>query len=437
MSVTRSYVRFSLDQRVEHALLIVSFTLLMLTGLPQKYAGSPWAETLIAWLGGVERVRRLHHAAAVMLILEAVLHIVAVGYRVYVRGARVRVMLPGWKDVQDFFAAVGYNLGLRREPPRFDRYSFKEKLEYWAVVWGTLIMILTGFMLWNPIATTRWLPGEVIPAAKAAHGGEALLALLAILTWHVYHAHIRHFNKSIFTGRMSREEMLEEHPLELARIEAGLDRPPPPNRVRRRRRLYLPASALFTVVSLYLVYAFVTLETTAIRTVPPPPTQVVFQPAIPLVTPTPRARSVSSAGMPVPHALEGHENCRRCHVRGGLRPFPADHAGWGNDTCLDCHPSRPGAAPATIRPEDVPSFRTEILPALQERCVVCHGVAGGLDLSSYAWLMAGGNEGPAVVPGNPDQSLIVQVLRRGHFAALDPEVETALIKWILIGAPDN
>jgi len=426
-----------LDQRIEHALLIVSFTLLMLTGLPQKYAGSSWAETLIAWLGGVERVRQLHHAAAVMLILEAVFHIVAVGYRVYVRGAPVTVMLPVWKDVRDFFAAVGYNLGLREEPPRFDRYSFKEKLEYWAVVWGTLIMILTGFVLWNPIATTRWLSGEVIPAAKAAHGGEALLALLAIITWHVYHAHFRHFNKSIFTGRMSREEMLEEHPLELARIEAGLDRPPPPNRVRRRRRLYLPVSALFTVVSLYLVYAFVTLETTAIETVPPVPTQIVFRPVLPPATPTPQQRSVSQMGMRVPHLLGGHENCRRCHVLGGLRPFPADHAGWGNDTCLDCHIPAPEAAPLQIRPEDIPSFHTEILPALQERCAVCHGVAGGLDLSNYAWLMAGGDDGPALIPGRPDQSLIVQVLEQGHFAQLDPEAEAALIKWILIGAPNN
>lgn len=433
MKAQEGYVRFTLDQRIEHALLIISFTVLMLTGLPQKYAGAGWAETLIAWMGGIERVRWLHHAAAVMLILETAFHIVAVGYRIYVRGARVTVMLPTWKDVQDFFAELAYNLGRRAQPPLFDRYSYKEKIEYWAVVWGTLIMIVTGFMLWNPIATTRWLPGEIIPAAKAAHGGEALLALLAIITWHVYHAHIRHFNKSMFTGKMSRKEMLEEHPLELARIEAGLERPLPPEIVRRRRRVYLPVSALLTAVSLFLVYGFVTLEVTALETVPPMPTPVVFRPVLPRVTPTP----VSEEGMPVPHALEEHEHCRRCHVIGGLRPFPEDHTGWGNETCLDCHAPVPGAPAVEVRLEEIPSFSTEILPALKERCVLCHGVAGGLDLSSYTWLMAGGDAGPAVVPGRPDQSLIVQVLERGHFAELDPEQREALVQWILIGAPDN
>ncbi len=83
-------------------------------------------------------------------------------------------------------------------------------------------MIITGFMMWNPIATARFLPGDFIPAAKAAHGGEALLAVLAIIVWHMYGVHIKHFNKSMFTGKISEEEMLDEHPLELADIKAGI-----------------------------------------------------------------------------------------------------------------------------------------------------------------------------------------------------------------------
>ena len=91
------------------------------------------------------------------------------------------------------------------------------------MVWGTFIMIITGFMMWNPIATTNYLPGQFIPAAKVAHGGEAVLAALAIILWHFYHVHLRHFNKSMFIGKMTRHEMEEEHPAELALIEAGKD----------------------------------------------------------------------------------------------------------------------------------------------------------------------------------------------------------------------
>jgi cytochrome b subunit of formate dehydrogenase len=434
MKPQATYTRFSIGQRIEHALVIVSFTLLALTGLPQKYAGARWAETLIAWIGGVEMVRRIHHTAAVMLILESVFHIVAVGYRVYVRGARVTSMLPAWRDVQDFFAAVAHNLGLRRERPLFDRYSFDEKLEYWSLIWGTLIMILTGFMLWNPIAVTHWLSGDLIPAAKAAHGGEALLAVLAIITWHVYHVHLRHFNKSVFTGRLTREEMLEEHPLELARIEGGLEQPLPPPLLHHRRRLYIPVASLMSAVLLLGVYWFVTLEVTAITTIPPEPTQVVFQRAIPEVTSTPE----QIVSMPVPHRLNGHEHCRRCHASGTIRPFPADHAGYRNDSlCLDCHAPGPTAAQVALWGEELPSFSTEIEPALQANCVVCHGVAGGLNLSSYVWIMAGGDAGPAVVPNRPDQSLITQVLEKGHFADLPARTKADLWQWILAGAPDN
>ena len=95
------------------------------------------------------------------------------------------------------------------------RFTFEEKVEYWSLLWGTVIMVATGFALWNPIATARFLPGQWIPAALAAHGGEALLAVLAIVVWHGYGVHLRHFNRSMFTGSLSEAEMRQEHPLEL------------------------------------------------------------------------------------------------------------------------------------------------------------------------------------------------------------------------------
>lgn len=263
-----SYKRFTRSQRIEHVLLFTSFTTLVLTGLPQLYSLT-WLGSVTIWLfGGIEAVRIIHRAAAVVLMIETIYHGGVVTYKTLVKRVKL-TMMPSWQDVLDGFQALGYNLGLAKTPPRMGRYTFGEKVEYWAVIWGTVIMVLTGFMLWNPIATTRFLPGQAIPAAKAAHGGEALLAILSIITWHVYHVHIKHFNRSIFTGHISRHEMEEEHPLELAALEAGVEEDlVDPAALRRRQRFFYPVAILISVTLLLGLYWFVTFEQTAILTVP-------------------------------------------------------------------------------------------------------------------------------------------------------------------------
>lgn len=122
---------------------------------------------------------------------------------------------------------VRFNLGKLKNHPLLPVYSFEDKAEYWAMVWGTLIMGLTGFIMWNPINTARLIPGDWIPAAKAAHGGEAILAVLAILVWHVYNVHLKTFNQAVFTGNLDRQQMEEEHGKELAEIEGGVTAPRP------------------------------------------------------------------------------------------------------------------------------------------------------------------------------------------------------------------
>jgi len=264
------YVRFDVWQRLEHGLLILSFTVLAVSGLPQKYPDSQWGSILIGLMGGIETTRFIHHTAAIVLMAETVFHILDVIYKVWVKRAPMTIM-PTWQDVKDAWQSFMYNWGFVEEPPKMGRYTFAEKAEYWALIWGTLIMIITGLMLWNPIAATALLPGQFIPAAKAAHGGEALLAVLSILTWHVYHVHIKHFNKSMFTGKISRHEMEEEHPQELAAIESGQVAPLPENGdIARRRRIFIPLAAGNAVALLSIIYIFVTFEQTAITTVPRP-----------------------------------------------------------------------------------------------------------------------------------------------------------------------
>jgi formate dehydrogenase gamma subunit len=264
------YLRWPRSDRIEHIILICSFSTLAFTGIPQKYASVPFMQTWIELMGGIETVRIIHRWAAAVLILGSIWHIAMMGYKVYVKRVRL-TLLPGLNDVRDAIQALGYNVRLLKNPPRMGKYNFAEKAEYWALLWGTVVMMITGYMLWNPIATTAILPGEMIPVARTAHGLEAVLAVLSILTWHVYHVHVKRFNKSMFTGYMGREEMEEEHALELEAIEKHrLPPPQKPEDVRRRSRIYMPIAGVMVVFLFLATYFFLTFEDTAIETIPTP-----------------------------------------------------------------------------------------------------------------------------------------------------------------------
>ena len=266
----RRYPRFSPSDRAQHLVMLVSFVVLAATGLPQKFIhlNVHLLDQVIDTMGGIETIRVIHRLAATVLMVATAYHLLDVAYRLYVRRVALS-MLPGYRDLLDALQAVRYNLGLARQRPRMDRFTWEEKVEYWSLVWGTIVMIATGFMLWNPVATARFLPGQFIPAAQVVHGGEALLAVLAVLVWHFYSVHLRHFNRSMFTGDMSEHEMEEEHPLELERIRSGRQHSPAPEDVARRKRVFLPVAGLVALVLLAGIYWFVTFEQTAITTLPP------------------------------------------------------------------------------------------------------------------------------------------------------------------------
>ena len=268
VAVKQNYTRFSSVQRMEHMILLVTFSGLALTGLPQTYAAQPWARTLIDLLGGIESVRIIHRFLATLLMAEAIFHGGVISYKLFVLGYRA-TMIPGFRDLRDVIQWIAFNLGLRKDHPHLPRYNFGEKAEYLAVVWGTILMAVTGFMMWNPIATASVLPGSVIPAARVAHGAEALLAVLSIIIWHMYNVHIKRFNRSMFTGNLSREAMEEEHAEELHQIESGETAPPlPPEVIAARKRRFWPYAIMMTVALTGGLIWFITLENTAIQTVP-------------------------------------------------------------------------------------------------------------------------------------------------------------------------
>jgi len=380
MASERRFLRFRLAYRLEHWLLVLSFTTLALTGLVQKFAQSEISFALINALGGIETVRVIHRVAATVLVLESIYHIGIVGYNLIVRRYKADLMLYP-SDLRNVVQALMYNLGFRQERPRQGRFTFEEKAEYLALVWGTVVMIVTGFVLWNPIAVTSSLPGEFVPAAKAVHSGEALLAVLAIIVWHMYHVHLRHFNRSMFTGYMGEHEMREEHPLELAEREAEAGEAPVPDRwYGLRRRLYLGLYGGFALVAVGLVALFVSFEQTAIVTLPPDEETVhAFAPAI---VPTPV-----------------------------LVSFDAPLTSWEDG----------------------------VGELFAMKCAFCHGGSiplSNLDLSSYDSAMLGGTSLPAITPSDPENSgVIVHQITTDHPVELTADELVKLTLWIEDGAP--
>lgn len=380
-----TYERFSIMRRLEHLILLVGFFILGATGLAQKYFELSVSQWLIGALGGVEHVRIWHRVAVGMLGIISVYHMGTLGYGVFVRRDRL-TMLPGREDLRAVVQALAYNLGFGRNRPLEGRYTFAEKMEYWALLWGMVVMGATGFMLWNPIATARFLPGEVIPAAKAAHGAEAVLAVAAIIVWHFYHVHIKMFNKSMFTGQMSEKEMAHEHGLELALIKAGTaDRHEPAEAIARRRRLFLPAFALLAAFMLAGLYYFMTFEQTALTTIQPIEAVAVYVPLEPT-------------------------------------PFPT-------------------AAPAGPLAGIELTWEGGIGGLLAERCGMCHnayGAEGGLDLSNHDAALAGGDSGAGIVPGDSQAGTVVAVQSKGdHDGQLSGDELAVVLEWIEAGAPAN
>lgn len=382
------FIRFDISQRIEHIIFLLSFSTLGLTGLAQKFINTPQASSIIVILGGIETTRLIHHIAAITMGAVSAYHLLGLLYRIYVLRTPLS-MLPVFDDFKHLFQDILYYFGIRKHRAYYGRYNYAEKVEYLAVVWGTLVMGITGFMMWNPIATTQFLPGESIPAAKVAHGGEAILAVLAIIIWHFYHVHLRHFNRSMFTGKLSWEEMEHEHPAELAEIESDAAYKRPSDQIIRKRQIiYTPVAVALAFIFGLSLYKFVTIETTAITTIPQAETAKIFVP----LTPTPRPTRTPT---PTIAPVEGVASM---------------------------------------------SWKGTFEALFRNRCGSCHGVTAvsGLSLATYQDALKGGSRGPAIVPGNPDSSILVQIQSAGkHPGQLSIDELNLVIQWILNNAPEQ
>jgi len=206
--------RFDGHIRAQHAIMIVSFVTLVLTGWPLKSAAVVVSSSLVQALGGQALLALIHRIAGSVLLGVGVYHLAYLFLR-WRRGQLSSEMVPGLKDAFDLVGNILYYLGVNTERPKFGKFTYYEKFDYWAIFWGVPLMGVTGLMLWFPELTARLLPGDLLTLAFIAHSDEALLALLAIFLWHFYNQHLR---PAVFpmswvwlTGRIKAEALYDEH----------------------------------------------------------------------------------------------------------------------------------------------------------------------------------------------------------------------------------
>jgi cytochrome b subunit of formate dehydrogenase len=217
------YVRMTLEERIQHAFLLVSFFTLVFTGFMLRYPEAWWVVAIrgvsshvFDWRGVIHRV------AAVIMVAASTCHLY---YILFVpRGKQlIRDLLPTLNDITDPILVLKYNLGISREKPQFGRFSYIEKAEYWALIWGTFVMAATGTILWFDNTFLGILTKLGWDVARTVHYYEAWLAFLAIVVWHLYFVIFNPdtypINLAFLKGTITEGEMAEEHPLELAALK--------------------------------------------------------------------------------------------------------------------------------------------------------------------------------------------------------------------------
>ena len=209
--------RFSWYRVIEHWAVAVIFTSLAATGLAQKYYDLALSQWIVLHLGGIDAVRIIHRISGLFLILALAQHILAAISGVLFSKWDTSIIITK-SDFTDAITNLKYYLGMIEQPARFGRYDYRQKVEYWGILTGGILMGITGITLWFPTLVTQVLPGQVIPIAKILHTNEALALMLLVVVWHIYNSifspEVFPVDTVMFTGKISKERMISEHPIE-------------------------------------------------------------------------------------------------------------------------------------------------------------------------------------------------------------------------------
>ncbi len=205
--------RMNANELWQHTLLMLSFIVLVVTGFSLRFDQAWITRFFFGWEGGFKLRGTIHRVASVVLIVTTIWHVIYLFSR---RGRRFFVdMWPRLGDFRDFIQKILFNLGLSKKEPRFGRFSYIEKAEYWALIWGNAVMIVTGILLWFDNYFVRIFPKGVLDVSLVIHYYEAILASLAILIWHLYstvfNPRVYPMNPSWLTGKMPEDMFIHEH----------------------------------------------------------------------------------------------------------------------------------------------------------------------------------------------------------------------------------
>ncbi len=221
--------RFNAYHRILHAVMALSFIGLVASGMPIKYAQAPWAAWLVKLEGGYRGAALIHRICAVATFgyfaahIAYIIHNIVVVRKMKFNPLGPESMVPWLKDLEDIYNNFKWFLGMGPKP-QFDRWTYWEKFDYWAVFWGVGMIGVSGLFLWFPEFFGRFFPGWVFNIATVIHSDEALLAAGFIFTIHYFNTHLRPekfpMDPVIFTGTMTLQELQHERPLEYARLVA-------------------------------------------------------------------------------------------------------------------------------------------------------------------------------------------------------------------------
>jgi cytochrome b subunit of formate dehydrogenase len=225
---SRYFMRFTRAQRYLHAALFTSFLGLAATGLPLRFSESIWARGLAKGVGGFGAILFFHKFFALVLTAAFLIHVKDLLTRALVHREKgifwgPTSMVANWKDVKDLFGHLRWFVGLGPKP-KFERYAYWEKFDYWAVFWGMIVIGFSGYAMWFAPFFARFLPGWALNAVLVIHSEEGLLAILFIFSIHFVNTHLRPdsfpMDMVVFTGVESEEEFKHKRPLEYERLNA-------------------------------------------------------------------------------------------------------------------------------------------------------------------------------------------------------------------------
>jgi cytochrome b subunit of formate dehydrogenase len=246
-AVPAHVARFDAKTRWMHVVVMTTFLGLSATGMPLLFSDAAWARALASIFGGFRGAGIAHRAFGAVLLIAVVFHLADVAWRAFVRGERglfwgPTSMVPQPRDLVDFYRQLKWFAGLGPRPS-FEHFTYWEKFDYWAVLWGTAIMGAAGLILWFPVAASRILPGWMFNVALFVHGAEATLAIGFIFAVHFFNGHLRPgkfpMDLVIFTGSVTAAELQHERADEYRRLSASGDAAartassPDPEQIRR------------------------------------------------------------------------------------------------------------------------------------------------------------------------------------------------------------